>query len=184
MKNNPPPPPHKFYSRYWGGKLCFLLFFWSISLFLFSVNSGQFLSESLVKSLKELNLENNVNLFIDLQTIETDDLNKFILQEKLLIEGYSLVEIEDFANYFVTIRVEESFISRRSEKFPRSTEYFIEKTFLVQFTRKSDSQILNVWRYVFLERHQEENVVQEKWYTPFLVAFVIGSLIYLLFYGN
>ena len=161
-----------------------LLFLFGVCGFLGAENSGQFLSQRLVEYLHEIDFDDKSNLYIDFQAMETSDLNKMILQEHLLKNGFSLVETEQFADYFVTIRVEESFIVKRTERFPKVNELFKEMTFLVQFTRKNDAMVLSIKRYVFEEKHQQENVIQNKWFTPYLIALVLGSLVYYIFYGN
>ena len=185
-------------SSFWGGsfikiftkslymrlKSFFFLLFIIASCFLSAENIGEFLSSNLVSSLQELEIDSSSNLYLDIHFHETNELNRFILQEHLLNNGFSLVETEEFADFFVIIRVEESFIQRSRNRFPKTIEVIKESNILVQYTRKVDMQILTVKRHIFYQEHQEEDVVKSQWYTPYLIILVIGSLIYLLFYGN
>ena len=151
---------------------------------LWSNTNGLYLSEKLVDSFIELDISNTSNFFIDLHATETKSLSRLILQEHLLKHDIKLVDVEQYADYLVTIITEENFLEKKTEKFPRVFELFIEMTFLVQITRKSDGQILDVRRYVYEEKYQEDSVIKSKWHTPFLTVFVMGSLVYLLFYGK
>ena len=163
----------------------FLILFFCIGLSLKAENVGKgaFLGGKLVETLHELNIPLCSSIFIWLQAPESHDFNNFVLQERLLKNGFTVVETEQFADYSVIIKVEGRFINRRIASFPRRDEMVKETSFLVQFMRIEGTQVLDIKRFDFHEKRREEAQVRNKWYSPFLTTFVIGSLVYLLYFG-
>lgn len=149
-----------------------------------SLNKGQFLEESLMSILTDLEITSDSAIFVNLQSYESRDIHKLFLQEILLNNTYTVVETEQFADYSVTIRVEENFVSKKTASIFVTHELIKETSFIVQVLRIKDYKVMDIKRFKFEEKHQQEKNVKDKWYSPFLVTFVIGSLIYLLYYGN
>jgi len=150
---------------------------------LFSNTPNDFVSEKIIKLFNDLQIDKSNTIFIQLQAWDIKDINIMLIQQELLTNDFVLVDNEQFADYFVTINVEESLINKNTNKFFIKNEMYREIIFLVQITRKIDGQLISISNLTYEEKI-EENVAKGKWYTPFLTTFVIGSLVYLLFYGT
>jgi len=148
-----------------------------------NTSRSTFLGSKLVETLHELNIAEYSSIFVLLQTPESHDFNRIVLQEYVLRGGFTVVEAEQFADYSVLIRAEERFVTQRTSSFPRRDEVIKETSFLAQFMRIEDTQVLEIKRFERQEQHREEALVRNKWYSPFLTTFVIGSLVYLLYFG-
>jgi len=138
-----------------------------------NIGKGTLLGNNIVEALHELKVPAQASIFILLQAPESRDLNRFLLQDSLLKSGFTVVETEQFEDYSDQIRV---------ESFERSRTV-IETSFLIQFMRITDSQVLAIKSFAFQEKYQEEAQVRNRWYSPFLTALAIGSLVILLFWG-
>ena len=158
--------------------ICLILLI-SISL-LQAETDIQYLSRNIINSLENLEITNTSPLFIDLQFSSLDNMFLFRLQQELISRDFSLVEMSNFAEYIVTIRGEESFNIRKTKGFFQRTELIRGQTFLIQYTRVIDGQVLAVDSSYFEEMQKQDEINQTKWFTPYMVAFVLGSLIYLL----
>ena len=145
---------------------------------------GDFLSMSIIESIRSLNIPLSSSFMIFLQIPEVEGLNRFMIQKTLLESDYAIVESEQFADYTIQIKAEESFVPRRTSSFLRGEELTRQTSFIVQFLRMSDSQVLGIKQYNYEEKYTTESSVKDKWYNPILVTFVIGSLVYLLYFGT
>ena len=80
--------------------------------------------------------------------------------------------------------MEEKLFPKKKGRFPAKEELWVETVFIIQIVQLSDAQVLDVKRFAMEERYQDPQQVTDKWYTPFLIVFVLGSLVYLLYYGG
>jgi hypothetical protein len=144
------------------------------------IGKGEFLSGKLIETLSELDIPENSSIHLNFWGHETHDLNRYILQEVLLNNNFTVVESEEFADLSILIRAEEREV--RDRRLRRNNRK-LETIFLVHITRVEDTHVLAINRFSFLEPLQEELLINNKWYSPFLITFVIGSLIYLLYFG-
>ena len=143
----------------------------------------EFLSDNLIEIIENHQFPQGSSFFINLQMRETEALNLFFLQQKLLENGLIVLESDLFADYSVTIRGDERFKAKKKESFFGRDELYVETEFLVQIVQMSNMQVWGVERLLHESKHHEIES-DYKWYTPFLLAFALGSFIYLLFYGS
>ena len=158
-------------------------------LFIFTLNAqspakSDYLTSNLFNTITQLNLPDSSSYYINLQTRDTDELNLFSLQQSFLEKNKIVVDTEQFADYSISIRVEEKLYPKKKGRFPAKEELWVETIFIVQIVQLSDARVLDVNRFTIDERYQDQQQVTDKWYTPFLIVFVLGSLVYLLYYGG
>ena len=163
------------------------LFLWLLPLYIFSLNAqsptkAEFLADNLVDIISHHDFPDSSTFYINLQTRESDDLNLFFLQQRFLENSFIVVESEQFADCSISIRLEERVFPRRKDTFPRAEELFKETVFVVQVVQNIDTQVLEIKRLAIEEKYETQQRVSEKWYTPIMIVFVLGSLIYLLYY--
>ena len=156
--------------------ILFLLIFTPI----LASNAEQFISENIINNPI---LEPSKSIFIHLQSSISNDINILLIQQHFLENNFLVVENELFADYIVTIFVEESLINKNTRKVVIKNDIYLELKFLVRITNAENEQVLAINEYVY-ETKKEIDKEESKWYTPVLTTFVIGSLVYLLFYGN
>ena len=142
------------------------------------------LTSNLFEGITQLNLPDSSSYYINLQTRDTEELNLFSLQQSFLENDKKVVDTEQFADFSISIRVEEKLFPKKKGRFPAKEELWVETVFIVQIVALSSSQVLYVQRFAHEERYQDPQLVTDKWYTPFLIVFVLGSLVYLLYYGG
>ena len=149
-----------------------------------TVTKVDFLSKVIQATAQELSIPSNSPLYIEINYDHFNEIDVLALQEQLLKMNFTIVHNEQFSDYIVTIKAEESLIYMKTEIFPKREMPYLETTFFIQVTQKEEGRILSVDRHRYIEATDEVQKEKEKWYTPFFIAFVLGSLVYLLFYGN
>ena len=142
---------------------------------------GQFLANNLLNKLNELSIPNDDSLYLQFFISDTKDLNRLLLSRLLLEKDRTLVENENFANYSIMIKANERVIPIKTNSFPRRTNLYKETVFTTQFTEMSAYEIIKIHEFSHQQRLIEEKKTQNRWYDPFLISFVLGSLVYLIY---
>ena len=157
--------------------------------FIFTLNAqsptkSDFLTSNLFVTIAQLNLPDSSAYYINLQARDTEELNLFSLQESFLDHKLIVVDAEQFADYSISIRIEEKLFPQKKGRFPTKEELWVETVFITQIVKLIDTQVLDIQRITHEERYGDPQQVTDKWYTPFLIVFALGSLVYLLYYGG
>lgn len=130
------------------------------------------------------NLSSDSRLYINLQIRENSDYNIFSLQQKLLQDSYTISDSEDFTDYTFSILLSESVLPKKKGGRLSKIELVKETIIMIQLVRSIDMQVIEIKRVEFEDKYDDQQEVEGKWYTPFLILFVLSSLVYLLFYGS
>ena len=162
----------------------FLLIFVIIA-FLYSETESklELLYLALESSLNELDYDPNSTFYLHLDFLQTDELNSLLLQN-YLIKKINLVEMEQFADYSVNISVEEALTTKPRGSLFRKKEQYIVYSFMWQIIRNADARIMQIHTLEIEEAVKTKIITKDSWYHPVIIAFILGSLVYLLFYGN
>ena len=138
------------------------------------------INHNLLYTLDQLDISENASFIVHFRGRETHEVNIFTLQEMLIYHGFRIVESEEFADYSIVLGVESrDTMAKVSRRNVEVREYSV----FIHIVNLADTEVLSINRFSFQERLDSEPRINNKWYSPFLITFVISSLIYLLYFG-
>lgn len=139
-------------------------------------------SDSLLNSLIEAKVDQNSRIVILFQGDLHNDLIKLRIFRNIIENNYQLVENLNNSDYIVSLNIYEELYQKKSRSLISNRKSNIRTNFFLKITETKSSEILLIKEFT----HQTpfSNTDEGKWFTPFLITFVIGSLVYLLYYSN
>ena len=138
------------------------------------------INENLIYTLNQLEIPENVSFVLYFRGRETHEINTFTLQEMLINHGFRIVESEEFADFSIVLGIDSrDTMAKVSRRNVEMREYSV----FIHVVNLADTEVLSINRFSFQERLVSEPRINNKWYSPFLITFVISSLIYLLYFG-
>ncbi len=159
--------------------ICFC-FFW-INAFTLSQNE---VADSLYQTIsKQLKQENCLSVCFQVQESNTKYL-LFILSKNALKENYTVCLNADSAD--VCVQIESNTFETYQKKkilFYNKTKKIFENEYMITYINIKKNRLIATESLTYMVN---PNIAQStvKWYDPFLMMAVVGSLIYLIYYGN
>jgi hypothetical protein len=148
-----------------------------------SINSNS-IADSLIVMFNSNMITDNEMIYLDIQFPDNQNITKFEIQKMLLAKDYELVESKQFADYVVLIQSSELLMNNPSNSIFKQSELIKKEVYQIQLLRLVDMKVLTIKTIEVMNLYSNNDMTKDKWYTPFLITFVIGSLIYLLYYNN
>ena len=142
------------------------------------------LADTLISLFKQHNVLKTDKIFIDYKQINNLNIDRLNMQKIIIENHYSLVDDLQFADFRVLVTINESVFIENKTSFFRQNRLIKKEIYQIKLTRLSDSRVLAIKDIESVDSMSFTGKSNEKWYTPFLITFVIGSLIYLLYYSN
>lgn len=153
---------------------------------LFSINQSNIsqTTDKLWNNIHQILQEKNINkICFDVRSAEYSDLINFKLCNLATKNNYQVYDLPNDSLITISILLDYKSVNKNKNYylFTRETNK-LYPIYLLKIIDKN--QLIYSGEILFTENGSKKTKTNAKWYEPFMLSAVIGSLIYLIYYGN